>query len=161
MRQNEPRCVIFHCTDSPDYRADNPLFNSVNAKVVDEWHKARGWTKIGYHWLILRDGTIERGRDEIEIGAHCVGHNFRSVGVCWVGTEEPTIHQMYALKLLYEDIFQRRSITWDHWFPHNAFNSGKRCPVLSMKDVGEWILTGVLSGSLSAKVQIESLQKMS
>lgn len=154
MRQNEPRCVIFHCTASPDYRRGDPLFNSVDSNTIDRWHKEKGWTRIGYHWLITRAGEIQRGRDENEIGAHCVGHNFRSIGIAWVGTEEPTIEQLYAIKLLYEDIFQRRSLTWDLWFPHNSFTSLKRCPVISMAELGEWIHSGVLTGSLAAKVQL-------
>ena len=70
--------IIVHCTatvEGKDYHVAD----------VDKWHKARGWKGIGYHYLITLDGTIEKGRPESEIGAHCVGHNKNSIGVCYVG----------------------------------------------------------------------------
>lgn len=70
--------IIIHCTatvEGKDYHVSD----------VDKWHKARGWKGIGYHYLITLDGTIEKGRKEEEIGAHCTGHNAHSIGVCYVG----------------------------------------------------------------------------
>lgn len=70
--------IIIHCTatvEGKDYHVSD----------VDKWHKARGWKGIGYHYLITLDGSIEKGRKEEEIGAHCTGHNAHSIGVCYVG----------------------------------------------------------------------------
>lgn len=70
--------IIVHCTataEGKDYHVAD----------VDKWHKQKGWKGIGYHYLVTLDGTIERGRPENEIGAHCTGQNKNSIGICYVG----------------------------------------------------------------------------
>ena len=52
---------------------------------IDRWHKERGFKKIGYHYVIYIDGSIHVGRQEEEIGAHTVGHNANSIGICYIG----------------------------------------------------------------------------
>lgn len=70
--------LVVHCSASvPDIKTD--------AKVIDRWHRQRGFLMLGYHYVIKTDGTIEKGRDEDAIGAHVEGHNARSVGICLVG----------------------------------------------------------------------------
>ena len=71
----------------------------VSAATVHRWHLANGWAGIGYHYLIRKDGTIERGRPRDTVGAHCYGENWHSVGVNLVGNFEtawPTDAQMDA-----------------------------------------------------------------
>lgn len=70
--------IIVHCTATAE-------FKDFKAKDVDKWHKQRGWDCIGYHYIIDLDGTIEKGRSETKIGAHCKGFNDCSIGVCYVG----------------------------------------------------------------------------
>ena len=70
--------IIIHCTATTRGR-------DVTAADVDRWHRARGFRSIGYHYLIRLDGTIEPGRSENEIGAHTLGQNATSIGVCYVG----------------------------------------------------------------------------
>ena len=70
--------IIIHCTatmEGMNFKADD----------IDLWHKQRGWKGIGYHYVIDLDGTIEKGRPEEEIGAHCSGKNKNSIGVVYVG----------------------------------------------------------------------------
>lgn len=70
--------IIVHYTATPqgeDYTVEQ----------VREWHLARGFSDIGYHFLIGRDGKIYKGRDEKIAGAHCTGHNTCSIGVAYVG----------------------------------------------------------------------------
>lgn len=70
--------IIVHCSATEEgagYRASD----------IDRWHRARGFRCIGYHWVVLLDGTIEAGRPEQQIGAHCLGQNACSIGVCYVG----------------------------------------------------------------------------
>lgn len=70
--------ITIHCSATrPDQEC--------NAAIIDEWHKARGWSGIGYHYVILRDGTLERGRDVKFMGAHVLGHNEGNIGICMVG----------------------------------------------------------------------------
>lgn len=52
---------------------------------IRAWHKARGWSDIGYHYVIYRDGRIMLGRPIGQVGAHVEGHNARSAGVVYVG----------------------------------------------------------------------------
>lgn len=70
--------IIIHCSATPEGR-DHSVAD------VTAWHRARGFRTIGYHYLVHIDGRVERGRPESEIGAHCQGHNARSIGVCYVG----------------------------------------------------------------------------
>lgn len=70
--------IIVHCSATAagrDFRAAD----------IDRWHRARGFRKIGYHYVVDLDGTVERGRDVSEAGAHCLGKNGRSIGVCYIG----------------------------------------------------------------------------
>ena len=55
------------------------------AREIDEWHRARGWAGIGYHYVIRKDGTIEDGRPEHKVGAHTRGINRNSIGICFSG----------------------------------------------------------------------------
>lgn len=70
--------IIIHCT------ATKPLAH-INVNDVCRWHRERGFSDIGYHYLILVDGTVEAGRPLNETGAHCKGHNAHSIGICYVG----------------------------------------------------------------------------
>ena len=58
-----------------------------NASVeeVNRWHLERGWTGIGYHFYIRKDGKVYRGRPEWAVGAHAQGHNSRAIGICVEG----------------------------------------------------------------------------
>ena len=57
----------------------------VGRDEINEWHKARGFVAIGYHFVIRRDGSIEKGRDIACVGAHAKGNNRDSIGICMVG----------------------------------------------------------------------------
>lgn len=70
--------IVIHCA------ATKPE-QDVGAKEIRAWHLARGFNDIGYHHVIRRDGTVEKGRDEAVPGAHVEGHNARTIGVCLVG----------------------------------------------------------------------------
>ena len=70
--------IIIHCADTPEGRDDK-------AADIKRWHKAQGWSDIGYHYVIDIDGTIEPGRPLETAGAHCTGHNANSIGICYIG----------------------------------------------------------------------------
>ena len=70
--------IIIHCS------ATNPE-QDFCAADIDRWLKAKGWSGIGYHYVIKLDGTIEKGRDVSKAGAHAFGYNKRSIGVCYIG----------------------------------------------------------------------------
>lgn len=70
--------IIVHCTDTPEGR-------EVTVKDITQWHKEKGYTTIGYHYVVYLDGSVHTGRPVGKIGAHCKGHNADSIGVCYVG----------------------------------------------------------------------------
>lgn len=71
--------IIVHC-------AATPPDMDVTVKQVRGWHVIeRGWSDIGYHYFIRRDGTLETGRPLERTGAHAKGFNKGSVGICFAG----------------------------------------------------------------------------
>lgn len=52
---------------------------------IRRMHLARGFKDVGYHYIIRRDGHIEKGRPETVVGAHVKGHNTGSIGICCIG----------------------------------------------------------------------------
>lgn len=70
--------IVIHCADTPEGKE----FDSGDIKA---WHLERGFSDIGYHYVILLDGTIEIGRDLNRAGAHAKGINKTSIGICYIG----------------------------------------------------------------------------
>lgn len=70
--------IIVHCTATPEGR-------DYTVADVRSWHKARGWSDIGYHYLVSRDGSIHIGRPVGQVGAHVSGRNAGTIGVAYVG----------------------------------------------------------------------------
>lgn len=70
--------IVVHCTATKEHQ-------EVSAADIDRWHKQRGWSGIGYHYVVKLDGTVEKGRSDSQIGAHVKGHNTDSIGVVYVG----------------------------------------------------------------------------
>jgi N-acetylmuramoyl-L-alanine amidase len=73
--------IIIHCSAT---REDQ----QVSVDTIRDWHLAKGWNDIGYHFYIDLDGTINKGRDIDKIGAHCKGRNRNSIGICYCGGVE-------------------------------------------------------------------------
>jgi N-acetylmuramoyl-L-alanine amidase len=70
--------IVVHCSAT---RAGEHY----TAADIDRWHRARGWSGIGYHAVVLLDGTVEDGRPIERAGAHVAGHNHDSLGICYIG----------------------------------------------------------------------------
>lgn len=124
--------IIIHCADTPEGRDDK-------AADIDRWHKQRGFDRIGYHYVIDLDGTIEYGREQDCIGAHCQGHNTNSIGICYIGgadrdTLKPkdtrTDEQKASLVLLLKYLRQRYPDA--KIYGHRDF-SDKPCPCFDAK----------------------------
>lgn len=70
--------IIVHCSATPegkDYTVDD----------IRRWHKQRGYSDVGYHYIVYRNGILAQGRDVNIIGAHASGHNAHSIGICYIG----------------------------------------------------------------------------
>ena len=65
--------IIVHCSA-------NRAGSALRLADIDRYHRSLGWKGCGYHYVIPTDGTIETGRTEAEVGAHCKKHNRHSIG---------------------------------------------------------------------------------
>ena len=70
--------LIWHCAATPEGR-------DFTVNDIRSWHRARGWSDIGYHFVVYRDGTIHEGRPIEQIGAHVAGRNTGTIGACYIG----------------------------------------------------------------------------
>lgn len=127
--------IIIHCS------ATKPSM-SVDAEWIRRIHvDENGWSDIGYHFVICRDGKTETGRNIGERGAHAKNHNQDSIGVCMVGgmAEDGsddcnfTILQWSALKHLIETL--RESFPSARIYGHRDFDSGKSCPTFDATEL--------------------------
>lgn len=119
------RRIVIHCTDSPDAR-------DIGAREITQWHRARGWKTIGYHWVVRRTGQVEIGRPESDIGAHVEGHNADTIGIVWVGQKEPTADQYEALIAKAVDCMVRFDVNVDAVLGHRELDHHKTCPNIDM-----------------------------
>jgi len=127
--------LVIHCSDSPLGRDDD-------ASDIKRWHLARGWRDIGYHYVILLDGTIQSGRPVEQSGAHVIGHNLNSIGICYIGGEDGrdtrTEEQKRSLEVL---LGMLRRMYWDaEILGHRDFeNVYKACPGFNAREEYEGI----------------------
>jgi N-acetylmuramoyl-L-alanine amidase len=61
----------------------------IGVDEIRQWHKAKKWDDVGYHYVIRRDGVVQAGRSLDFQGAHVQGHNHESIGLCLVGGINP------------------------------------------------------------------------
>lgn len=124
--------IIIHCSATD---------GDVSADKIREWHKAKGWRDIGYHYVIRSDGAIEIGRPLEEQGAHTYRQNVDSVGICIAGgrdgtTDDYTAAQWRALRMVVEGLRYDFNILSNQVYGHNQFTDSKTCPNF---DVFNWI----------------------
>jgi len=135
MKRKTTDYLVVHCA------ASQPL-PSINAATIRQWHKSKGWQDIGYHYVIKIDGTVETGREIMEVGAHVAGHNSDSVGICMVGGVDKNGYsvnnfkpaQFKALRKLLNELLARfpKSVI----LGHRDFKGVKKdCPCF---DVTDW-----------------------
>jgi len=155
---NKINNIVVHCSDS---------FWGC-ARAITQWHKEKGWTTIGYHFVINNakptfthernnltipalDGAIECGRyldtdtvlfDE-EVGAHALGYNRSSIGICLIGAKTFTIAQHDSLIRLSMDLMMLYGIPVERVIGHYETESGKKqgktCPNIDMEKVRQFI----------------------
>lgn len=125
--------IILHCSATPEGR-------DIHADTIRNWHKQQGWRDIGYHYVITLDGKVERGRPLDKVGAHCVGHNTNSIGICYVGgidkqgkvKDTRTPAQTAALHQLVKTLQEEYHIPDSNVHCHNEY-SAKACPSFSIE----------------------------
>lgn len=126
--------VVVHCSDSPDYM-------DIGYKEIKSWHtdkppKGNGWDDIGYHYVIRRNGEIEKGRKDEVAGAHAAGVNSNSIGICVVGKKNFSPEQQKALTGIINWLRGKYNISIEKVLGHcEAVDTPKTCPNMDMNKV--------------------------
>lgn len=124
--------IIVHCTATQEGK-------NFTVSDITRWHKQRGFSTIGYHYVIYLDGTRHLGRNVNISGAHCENHNSHSIGVCYVGglasdgktpKDTRTQAQKTALVALLREL--RRIYPMARIYGHRDF-ANKACPSFDAK----------------------------
>lgn len=139
--------IIVHCAATPEGK-------DFTVKQIDQWHKKRGWSGIGYHYVVYRDGTIVKGRPLWKTGAHVRGRNRGTVGICYIGgvtrdgrraKDTRTPEQKKALEKLLVELLDKypkiKKISG-----HNQY-AAKACPSFNAQKEYVHLLTRKKSGA--------------
>jgi N-acetylmuramoyl-L-alanine amidase len=127
--------IVIHCADTPR----GVEFDSLDIK---KWHLERGFSDIGYHYVILLDGTIELGRCLKKQGAHARGVNKSSIGICYIGGKDETMtnsldtrteKQKESLLLLLKTL-KKMFRTAEILGHYQAVETDKACPSFDAKN---------------------------
>jgi N-acetylmuramoyl-L-alanine amidase len=130
--------IILHCTATPEGM-------DVDVKKVTEWHKKRGFSTIGYHYLVKLDGTIEEGRSVHDMGAHVRGHNADSIGVVYVGGCDEDMNPKDTRTDLQEFVLTNLLASLMEMYPnatlhgHNEF-AAKACPSFDVQKEYDFLI---------------------
>ena len=128
----KPEWIVWHTaahgTGDKDY--------DTTAAQIDQWHRERGWSGIGYHYLLRKSGAIEPGRPLDQKGAHVAGLNDISVGICFSGHGDIapfTEDQIREGVLLTKNLMRKFGIALDHVIGHREIykahlTTTKTCP---------------------------------
>lgn len=118
--------VFIHCSAS-DHMAHDDV------SVIRKWHMGRGWSDIGYHYFIKKDGTIQTGRDLNRTPAAQKNRNTGTIAICCHGLDKDqfTKAQMDSLRKLCTEI--RECYNGLIPFRGHCEASPKTCPVFDYK----------------------------
>lgn len=106
------KIIIHHSASSKDL---------TTVKNIKKWHKEKGFSDVGYHWMIDGEGRQWQGRPEHIKGAHCKGSNKNSIGICVFGNfdvEVTSEKQIDTLTTLLEDLFETYGLNYSDVYPH-------------------------------------------
>ena len=118
--------IVIHHTASPD----------VSWREIDRWHRERGWSGIGYHFLIRENGFIELGRNIDTQGAHARGKNDTHIGIAYTGEgneRPPTLTQISSLCFLVGGLMNKYGIAWENIEGHHEECPGRLFPWGALK----------------------------
>jgi len=131
--------IILHCSATREGQ-------DISVETMRQWHLKRGWSDIGYHFVIYLDGSIHKGRPIEKVGAHTSGQNTGSIGICYVGGVEKdgktpkdtmTDLQETAMVNLIKALREEYGDMTLHG--HNEF-AAKACPSFKVYEKYDWLL---------------------
>lgn len=126
--------IIVHCSA-------NKAGSALRMADIDRYHRSLGWKGCGYHYVIPTDGTVEIGRSETDVGAHCRNHNRHSIGVCYIGglaadgktpMDTRTTAQKEALRKLLAELHERYPRA--QIVGHHDLDPAKACPCFDINE---------------------------
>lgn len=123
--------IICHNTDA----------STCSIQDIDRWHKNNGWAGCGYHFLVIKDGSIYRGRPENKLGAHTSNYNTGSLGICFEGkynTEEMPETQLKVGQELIKYLLNKYKLNKSNVYKHKDFN------IQIVRDIIPW--TNIMDG---------------
>jgi len=128
MKLFNPDTIIIHHSLTKDG-------STVNWQAIRRYHMDEmRWIEIGCNYGIELIGTqyeILLGRFEGTIGAHTIGHNIHSIGICFVGNfdeDYPDMAQWNKGVELCANIALRCAIPSANIKGHNDYAPYKSCP---------------------------------
>ena len=132
--------IVIHCSATPEGK-------HFTVEDIRRWHTkpvsagGRGWSDIGYHYVIYLDGSVHQGRPESKIGAHVAGHNADSIGICYIGGitsvgKKPKDTRTKEQKASLKNLVERLKLKYPgaKVYGHREFNPGKACPCFDVKN---------------------------
>ena len=126
--------IILHCSATREGQ-------DISTETIRGWHvNERGWSDIGYHFVVLLDGTVDKARPVERQGAHVRGKNKGSIGVCYIGgcdaDMNPKDTRNEAQKKSLEELISYLMESYDDatLHGHNEFSS-KACPSFNVQEV--------------------------
>lgn len=134
--------VTIHITAS----SDNATVEQIRAQHMDQ-----GWSDIGYHWIVDRQGIVHAGRPESKTGAHVGGYNTGNIGISYIARGKDTDSnapygkymtpaQKHGLEAKTADVLYRHNLTVKDIYGHNDFPGvAKACPCFKVRKSKEFL----------------------
>jgi len=128
--------IIIHCSATPEDR-------DVKTETIRGWHLDRGFSDLGYHFVIELDGMMKKGRPLEVVGAHVRGQNNNSIGICYVGGVDEQMKPKNTLDKCQEEQLIAILKWLKEKFPkatvhgHNEFTDSKACPSFNVQ---KWLV---------------------
>ena len=103
------RYLVLHCSATK-------LSNDFTVSKLRATHvNGNGWSDIGYHYYVTKDGKVHTCRPEDKVGAHVKGFNQKSIGICYEGglledgtpADTRTAEQIRSLHFLLKDLIRK------------------------------------------------------
>lgn len=129
----ELKFIALHCSASP-------VTLDIGAKEIRQWHKAKKWSDIGYHYVIRLNGKVELGRALWKPGAHISGWNESSIGVCYIGGVDSDKKPLDTMNERQQASFRAivKTLRAQHGplevYGHNDFTNAKACPSFQVSE---------------------------
>jgi len=129
MQTRKINLVVIHCSDS-----DFPHHDDI--EIIKHWHVAeRGWSDVGYHFVLTKDGGVHFGRPTEKSGAHVKNYNHSSIGICLTGRSVFSEKQIESCIRLCRILKNLYGLEAHDFLGHKELDKSKTCPNLDMQKI--------------------------